>query len=128
MATQTTTRRKVVHAVFTYDDGNGGQAIAFRGSLIDVLPADLERGEKFGALAAPVAELDAGGTLTVYPIDGTAAEQDAWVKSAKVDEVIAEVNRHPEIAQSVLDAEERRGDQARTTLVASLTTFISSNL
>lgn len=128
MAAPARTKRRVVHALFTYRDQAGGEAVAFRGDDIEVLAADLERGDKFGALAAPGAELEPAGDLVAYPLDGAKSEQDAWVRAAKVDEVIAAVNRDPGIAQSVLDAEERRGDQTRTTLVASLTTFIASNV
>jgi hypothetical protein len=113
-------KRTIRHGLFAYDLPGGGQAIAFRGDTVDLMPHDVEKGEKFDAFTANVGdspEPAANTTLPHYPIDGTEAEQDAWIDSGSVPEIVDAVNAQPEIADSVLAAEQRRKSNARKTLL-----------
>lgn len=114
--------RTIQHSLFSYDLPEGGQAIAFRGSTVNLLPHDIERGERFDAFTAEPGVLPepAGSTLPGYPIDGSEAEQDAWVGSGSVQEIVAYVNGNPESIDSILAAEQRRGTDSRKTLLDAL--------
>jgi hypothetical protein len=115
-------KRTIQHSLFTYDLPGGGQAIALRGATVDLLPHDVERGEKFDAFTAKAGVLPepSGSMLPVYPVDGSEAEQDAWVDSGSVQEILTAVAERPEIAASVIAAEQRRRDDARKTLLEPL--------
>lgn len=130
MAKTDTQKRTIAHALFTYRDESGAEQIAFRGAEVDLAPADVARGEKHDAFVVEGDEPSRLGDLAEYPLgEGTdvpQAEQDAWVRAGKIDEIVAAVNARPEIAQSVLDAETRRGEQARKGLLTSLGSFISA--
>jgi hypothetical protein len=114
--------RTILHGMFTYDLPGGGQAIARRGDTVGLLPHDVERGERFHAFTAKPGQLPepAGSILPAFPIEGSEAEQDGWVGSGSVQEIITAVNARPEILTAVIAAEQRRGDAARTTLLAAL--------
>jgi hypothetical protein len=116
-------KRTIAHALFTYEPEDGGQAIALRGATVDLLPADIERGEKHQAFTAKAGQMPtpSGSTLPEYPKTGTPAEQDNWVTSGTVEEILAAVNADPAIADSVTAAEGRRKDSARKTLLEALT-------
>lgn len=114
--------RTIRHDMFTYDLPNGGQAIARRGDTVDLLPHDIERGHRFEAFTAKPGLLPepAASTLPAFPLDGSMVEHDAWVGSGSVQEIITAVNLRPEILTTVVAAEQRRGDAARSTLLDAL--------
>jgi len=123
--------RTIAHSLFTYTDESGAQQIAFRGTTVKLNKADIERGEKHDAFTKDDASPDRLGELSPYPLgedgDVPESEQAAWVRAGKIDEIIAAVNKRPEIAQSVLDAELRRGeDGARKGLLKSLGDYIAA--
>lgn len=116
-------KRTVRHGLFSYDLPGGGQAIAFRGSTVDLLPHDVERGEKFDAFTPNVGDSPdppAASTLPVLNPDATDAEADAWVESGTVPEIVDAVNARPEILSAVLAAEQRRKGDARKSLLEAL--------
>lgn len=114
--------RTIRHDMFTYDLPNGGQAIARRGDTVDLLPHDVKRGHRFEAFTAKPGLLPepAASTLPAFPLDGSMVEHDAWVGSGSVQEIITAVNLRPEILTTVVAAEQRRGDAARSTLLDAL--------
>lgn len=109
-------KRTVRHALFEYEKGT---RIAFRGQEVELLPEDVERGERGDDPAVTAGSLDPVGTLSAFPEDE--AEQDRWLKEATVEEVLQEARRNPESADGILAAEERRGKDARKTLLTALT-------
>lgn len=115
-------QRTIAHALFSYRLPGGGEAIAMRGQTVNLLPADIKRGERFGAFTQAVGEkpTPTGSTLPGYPADESEAEQDAWVVAGTEDEILAAVNGKPEIVDSVIRAEQRRKDSARSTLLLAL--------
>ena len=125
-ATPKTEQRTIKHALFSYALPSGGEAIAFRGQTIDLLSDDITRGEKFGAFTAGVGELPTsqGSLLPAYPVDNQ-VEQDAWIVSGSEEEILSAVNAQPEIVDSVIAAEARRGDAARKPLLESLALLVN---
>lgn len=121
-----TSARTIAHALFWYADPDQPKVerMARRGDTVDLLEADIARGEAHGAFTGKVgAEPEVSqGTLLDFPAEGSEADQDAWVTSGKVDEVVDYVRAHPEHVDLVLAAEQRRGDSARKTLLESLAT------
>lgn len=116
-------QRTIRHGLFSYDLPGGGQAIAFRGSTVDLLPHDIERGEKFDAFTAKVGDSPdppASSTLPVLGEDASDAEANAWVESGTVQEIIDAVHARPEILPAVIAAEQRRKGDARKTLLDAL--------
>ena len=117
-----TEKRTIAHALFTYvHPVHGGSGMAFRGDTVDLLADDIERGEKFDAFTDKVGvkPTPQGSTLAGFPAEGD-AEQDAWVKSGTIEEIMTAVREDPAIAPKVLKAEERRKDQARKGLLEAL--------
>lgn len=117
-------KRTIRHALFTYALPGGGEAIATRGHTVELGQADIERGERFGAFTDKVGEKPEpeGSTLPPFPVEGSEAEADAWVVAGTVDEIVKAVNEDPSIAGAVLAAEQRRKDDARSTLLAAVAT------
>lgn len=120
--------RTIRHSLFTYDLPDGGQAIAMRGSTVQLLPHDIERGERFDAFT-PDGELPepSGSTLPGFPLEASEAEQDNWVGSASIQEILTAVGERPETLEPVLAAEQRRGDAARKTLLEALAKLASQS-
>lgn len=122
-AAPTLQARTIRHGLFSYDLPDGGQAIAWRGDTVDLLPHDVERGERHQAFTASVGQLPeppASSTLPVLNPDASDAEADAWVESGTVQEILDAVNARPEILSAVIAAEQRRKDNARKTLLEAL--------
>lgn len=71
--------------------------------------------------AAPAASGSDDSSLGAYPLAGSEADQDAWIANAKVGDVIGYVVEYPETGTSVLAAEQRKGEKARSSLIAELT-------
>lgn len=117
-------KRTIRHDLFAYDLPGGGQAIARRGDTVDLMAHDVTRGDKFEAFTGKVGatpDPPTASTLPAFPIEGTEAEQDAWMDSGTVPEIVATVNADPAILTAVLAAEGRRGeDKARRSLLEAL--------
>lgn len=116
-------RRTIRHNLFSYALPGGGEAIAFRGATVELMPADIARGEKFDAFTANVGDSPdppSGSSLPPFPVDGTDAEQLAWAESGTVPEIVAAVNAQPEIVTAVVNAEQRRKGDARKSLLETL--------
>jgi hypothetical protein len=115
-------KRTVQHNLFSYDLPAGGQAMAMRGETVDLLPHDVAKGERFNAFTAKPGTLPepAGSTLPAFPVDGSEAEQEGWVSSGSVQEILNEVALHPETLSLVIAAEQRRADASRKTLLDAL--------
>jgi hypothetical protein len=121
----TTTKKTIAHALFWYRDpaDEKVERLARRGDTVELLEADVKRGEEHGAFTAKVGqEPDAptGSTLPDFPAEGSQQEQDSWVDAGKVDEILAYAAAHPDQRQAITDAESRRGDKARSTLIEGL--------
>lgn len=124
-ANEKTQKRTIAHALFTYRTAIGGEGVAMRGDTVDLLPADIERGEKWDAFTPEVGDKPApAGKLPDYPANGSPAEQDNWITSGTVEEIMAAVNADPAIVDSVIAAETRRKDAARKTLLEALSVLV----
>lgn len=124
-----TEKRTIRHHLFSYDLPGGGNRIGFRGETVDLLAHDIARGEKFDAFTPKVGdEPDAptNSTLAALKSDASDEDMDGWVMSGSVSEIMAAVNGDPEKARQVLDAEQRRGDDARKTLLDPLARIVGS--
>lgn len=118
-----TTRKTISHALFWYLDGDGVERTALRGQTVDLIEADVTRGEEAGAFTTEVGDEPAapeGSHLTPLTDTPSDAEYNAYVDSGLVDEVLAWAAEHPEHRTGLGDAESRRGDKARKTLITAL--------
>lgn len=121
------TKKVIKHALFTYATPDGGEAVALRGQTVDLSDEDVARGERFDAFTDGGAPQPVG-QLSPYPLDGGQAEQDAWVTNGTVEEIVDAVGARPEIAASVVTAEQRRGASARKTLLSALSESTTSSV
>lgn len=130
MSTAQREDRTIRHALFTYENDQGGEALAFRGATVALLPADIARGDLHGAFTAAAGEdpTDVAGTLPAFPTEGESAEaeQDRWVKDGKVDEIMEAATADPSVAAAIIEAETRRGDKARKSLLEGLAPIAAS--
>jgi hypothetical protein len=120
-----TTSKTIAHALFWYTDPDDEkrERTALRGQTVDLLDADVARGEAAGAFTAEVGDEPDAPTdsrMAPLPESPTDVEYDAYVDAAKVDEVLNWASEHPEHRKGLGDAESRRGDKARTTLIEGL--------
>lgn len=114
-----TEKRTIRHALFWYGDpaDPAVERTALRGQTVDLLAADIKRGEAEGAFTDEVGEVPGppvGTLMRGWPDDET--EQDAWITEATADEVLTWAADHPEHREAIVAAELRRGDMARADL------------
>lgn len=120
-------KKQVAHALFRYSDGEH-ERFAMYDEVIELSAAEAKRGEELGALRDPDPEPEAEAPapekepLGDFPTagDDLDAAQEAWLAKANMNEVTTFVSEHPDTAEAVMAAEQRRGDKARKTLLEAL--------
>ena len=101
--------RTVTAVGFRYEDTDGYVKLAQRGETIDFSQEEAERGDRLGAFAVeslPAAKrpTEAVGETGIKP-DSTDEELEAFVKDAKVPEVVEAAGEDVAFAQRLLEAE-----------------------
>lgn len=117
---------KVRHAGITWIekiDGDYLQRSAMRGEEVELPKAEYDRLARFDAFESEQAPMEADR----WPVDGTMAEQQAWLARHSVDEALDEARSDPGQVRPMLDAEQARPagtNVPRTTLVQALTSAL----
>lgn len=113
-------RRTVEHALFNYVDSDGVARMALRGESIELSAEASARGDQLGAL---VPEHGSVALPSQFPLEGDDAARSTWMAEATVKDIQAAAGvASDEVKAAMLAVELRRGDAARKTVVAALST------
>lgn len=121
-------RKTIKHGLFYYSDPSNPriERLAHRGETVELLPADVERGELLDAFTLEVGqEPSRFGRLPEFPTDSGLDMQKRWLASASAEEVVTYVNSLEEtdralVTPVVVEAERARGREARNNVLAAL--------